>query len=473
MGEEGVVVSNKALEEFRERLLRWDELCAQLRELYYRYIDLAAFRSEKCYFPGRKCERPWGRKYDVGDLTLMWTYIANTAPLCGKLMRALAEVEYKIRLKALESLEKYGGTTKNSKVEDHEISHIRLRAPVYAYLVVWNDYLYVIWDDFNVKSRSGKPRPVKVERKVVDVIQNLRTGVDVYEIDKEYERLWLEVPLPEGVRKLLGGGDKAPVALFRNLGWLLSDDARTTLAHDAGKSGQVALRLFDWIALAKYAVKRLGLGDDKPLVFRLAVRFITKTKKGENPVVHIRPIGFATRVIRGVYSQFGIPFGKPKAVITHGYSVIGVLHDMAIRRYKIESVVDDVNAWIALSEVLATLIIGDGTVSPYMIQISTNATPEPSLERETTLAKELAKALKSWYYGRKVVLWPRHVKLIAPAPPMPAFEKTVKLFRTLLEYPVAVLVEVGRTSYLLNFGGQGRFKIGGKKPLNYMSYSNA
>jgi len=42
----------------------------------------------------------------------MWMYIANTAPLCGKLMRSLAEVEYKIRLRALESLEKYGGVKK-------------------------------------------------------------------------------------------------------------------------------------------------------------------------------------------------------------------------------------------------------------------------------------------------------------------------------------------------------------------------
>jgi len=100
------VAGNRALEKFLERLLRWDELCSQLRELYYKYLDLAAFRSEKCYFPGRKCRRSWGQKYDIGDLTLMWTYIANTAPLCGKLMRTLTEIEYKIRLKALESLEK-------------------------------------------------------------------------------------------------------------------------------------------------------------------------------------------------------------------------------------------------------------------------------------------------------------------------------------------------------------------------------
>jgi len=61
-------LGNETLEELRVRLERWEELCAQLRGLYYRYIDLAAFRSEKCYFPGRRCKRPWGREYDLGDL---------------------------------------------------------------------------------------------------------------------------------------------------------------------------------------------------------------------------------------------------------------------------------------------------------------------------------------------------------------------------------------------------------------------
>ena len=141
----------KALEEFRERLLRWGELCSQLRELYYRYLDLAAFRSEKCYFPGRRCVRSWKRQYDIGDLTLMWTYIANTAPLCGKLIRALAEVEYKIRLRALENLEKYGGITKNvnpdkSRPRKNVITLFRLNEPVYAYLVLWENKLYVIWE---------------------------------------------------------------------------------------------------------------------------------------------------------------------------------------------------------------------------------------------------------------------------------------------------------------------------------------
>jgi len=67
--EREVVIDNRALEELLERLLQWDELCAQLKELYYRCLDLATFRSEKCYFPGRRCKKSWDRKYDLEKLT--------------------------------------------------------------------------------------------------------------------------------------------------------------------------------------------------------------------------------------------------------------------------------------------------------------------------------------------------------------------------------------------------------------------
>ncbi|ABO07886.1 hypothetical protein [Pyrobaculum calidifontis] len=454
---------SEALEELRERLERWDELCAQLKELYYKYLDLAAFRSDKCYFPGRKCKRSWDRQYDMGDLTLMWTYIANTAPLCGKLIRALAEVEYKIRLKALESLERYGGVEKKSR-PSNEIVNWQLRKPVYSYLVIDGEKLYVIWGEPKGVPHRGRQRSVVLERKILDALLKIKSGIfdelhfNVFNIDHEYERLWLEVPLSESASKLLGGRDKAPVALFRSLGWLLSDDSRVKLVHEAGNPGQVALRLFDWIALVKYATKRLVFDEDKPLVFKLAVRYITKTKIGENPRVYIRPIGFSARVIKETYLRFGIPFGNPKAVIAHGYEVIGVLNNMAIRRHKVESVVDDVNSWMALSATLTSLIIGDGTISPYLIRISAKAKPEGGA------ARELAKALKvSWHEG-KVALWPRLMKLLLPAPPTPAFKKTVKLYKTLLEYPVAVVVNIGGKKYLLN-NEKGRFRIGGKKAV--------
>jgi len=76
------------------------------------------------------------------------------------------------------------------------------------------------------------------------------------------------------VSRLLSGRDKAPIALFRNLGWLLSDDARKTLKHAAGNPGQVATRLFDWIALAKYAMEQ-EIAPRAPLAFRLAIDRIT------------------------------------------------------------------------------------------------------------------------------------------------------------------------------------------------------
>jgi len=466
--EKKVVVGNEALEEFRERLERWGELCAQLRELYYKYLDLAAFRSDKCYFPGRRCKRSWKRQYDVGDLTLMWTYIANTAPLCGKLMRALAEVEYKIRKRALESLEKYGGVEKMGKLN---IAYIRLKRPVYGYVVLWNNKLYVVWGEFNGLPRESKSRAVEIERRVLETIGRYKRGekaeleVEEYTIDDEYKRLWLEVPLPEGVSKLLGVKGEAPVALFRNLGWLLSDDRRTELAHVSGNPGQTALRLFDWIALVKYVVEKLKLGEDKPLVFKLAVHRVVKTKAGENPNISVRPIGISADVIKDVYLHFGISLGEPKEVIAYGYKIVSELNNTAIKRYKNESVIDDVSSWIALSAMLSTLIIGDGTVYPYVVTISVKAKSEPSLEGEVAPVKELAKALRVSYYGHRVVLWPRLMKLIVPASPVPAFEKTVKLYKILLEYPVAVLIEVGRVSYLLNDAGKGLFKITGKKAI--------
>jgi len=260
--EEREVISNGALEEFRERLERWDELCAQLKELYYRYLDLAAFRSEKCYFPGRRCRRSWKREYDVGDLTLMWTHITNTAPLCGKLIKALAEVEYEVRLKAIKNLEEWGGIEKKSKgSNDYEITHIYLKRPIYAYLVLWNNKAYVIWGEFDGLPRSGKQRFAEIERRVIYLIgryersKDVNELIDIYEIDHEYERLWFKVPLPKSISNLLGEKDEAPVALFRNLGWLLSDDARQQVTHGAGNPGQIAVRLFDWIALVKYTIQ--------------------------------------------------------------------------------------------------------------------------------------------------------------------------------------------------------------------------
>jgi len=466
--EREVVVGNKPLEEFRGRLERWDEICAQLRELYYKYLDLAAFRSEKCYFPGRKCVRSWDRQYDVGDLTLMWTYIVNTAPLCGKLMRALVEVEYEIRKRALESLEKYGGVEKrlNLGSECCNIVHIYLKTPVHVYLVLWNRSLYVIWGEFNDLPKKGYIRSVEIERRVVDVIEQYRrverveVEVEEYEVDREYERLWLEIPLPESVSKLLGGRSKAPVALFRNLGWLLSDDSRFRLEHASSNPSQAAMRAFDWIAIAMYAKKG---SSNSPLVFRLSVYQIIRTKEGDNPLIEMWPIGTAAEIIQTVYERFGIALSGTERVIVRGYAVLNALREEAFKREGLTYVVDNVGAWIAFSATTTMLVLGDGYVTPTVLGVVTKFSPEKTLKGKIMGVRELAKALGGVVAGKEIRLQGWYMRLLLPAPPTPSFEKTVKLYDALVNYPAAVAIEINGTTYLLAHNGNGRFIIGKEK----------
>jgi len=456
MGRE-YAISNRALEEYLERLLRWGELCAQLRELYYKYLDLAAFKSEKCYFPGRKCRRPWGREYDAGDLTLMWMHILNTAPFCGKLTRALAEVEYKIRKRALESFRKYGGTESRSCPSgraNNVVVTFYLEEQVHAYLALWGGKLYVIWGEFEDLPGRPQSKVKEIERRIANIIMRRERNGDIeveeYSIDDEYKRLWLEVPLPKQF-----GGRAVPVALLRNLGWILSDDVRyDQVRHEAGNPGQAVLRLLDWIALATYAAKKFG--TDAPLVFRLSVYKVTKTKSGENPAISVQPIGTATRLIKDMYAQLGIRLGNPEAVLQRGYYIIGELNKAAIRRYTKWNAVDDVESWIALSAVLTTLIIGDGTIIASEIQISTKDASQNG--KASKVAGLLNTSRNKW----KIALRTRFMRLMIPGPPVPAFEKTAKLYRALLEYPVAALLKIGEASYLLHNDGNGKFRISGK-----------
>ena len=454
--ERTVVVNNKSLEEFLERLLRWGELCRELRELYYKYLDLAAFRSEKCFYPGRRCKRPWGREYDVGDLTLMWTYIANTAPLCGRLMKALAEVEYKIRLKALESLEKYGGVEKRMVLGGHYVTQIRLKRPIYGYLVFLEDKLYIIWGEFDGLSKGGRDRATDVERKVIDIIRQIRRksvikDVDEYEVDAEYKRLWLEIPLSGEASKLLGGKNKASISLFRNLGWLLSDDDRSDLAHGSSNLGQTAVRIFDWIALATINAKKLTPG--KPLVFKLVSDRVTMTKDGPNPTIDVRPMGTAGKLIRTIYEQFGISLNKPENVVAHGYAVLKVLKKEAFKRNGNVYVVDDVKSWIAFSNIVATLTLGDGSITPFEIDVATH------------IAKvgELAKALGGVAKRATVAINTWHIRLLLPVPPSPAFEKSVKLYDAIVNYPSAAVVNVNGVEYLFVHAGPRQFAIRGRR----------
>jgi len=461
--ERAVTINNRALEEFLERLLRWGELCEQLRELYYKYLDLAAFRSEKCYFPGRRCVRSWKREYDVGDLTLMWTYILNTAPLCGKLMRTLTEIEYKIRLKALESLEKYGGVEKRNKLNNSYITHIHLKRPIYGYLVLLGDALYVIWGEFDGLPKDGRTRAAEIERRIVAVIEHYRSGksvemeVEEYPVDKEYERLWFEVPLPGSVAKLLGGMDKAPIALFRNLGWLLSDDSRFSLVHGSSNVGQFSIRLFDWLALATYAksAKRSG-----PLVFRFTVFYTVKTKDGINPAINLSAIGTVAENIRSVYRRFGITLGKSEDTIAKGYMILRALREEGFKREGKVYVVDDVRAWIAFSATVATLILGDGAIEPFMLGISAKSPTSTAFKEGAVGASALARALKgakAWG-GARLPGW--YMRLLLPAQPTPAFEKTVKLYDVLVNHPAIAMVEIDGAAYLLTYNGEGLFIAG-------------
>jgi len=470
----GEVSVSEALEEFRERLLRWDELCAQLRELYYRYLDLAAFRSEKCYFPGRKCKRPWKREYDAGDLTLMWTYILNTAPLCGKLMRALAEVEYKIRKRALESLEKYGGVEERRKPNGrYEIVHLNLNKPVYGYLALWSDRLYVIWGEFDDLPRNNQLKGAEIERRVINIIERYKRGEKVevemeeYEVNREYERLWFEVPLSGDVSKLLGRMDRVPIALLRNLGWLLSDDGRAEPVHGSNNPGQVAMRILDWIAVIVYAKRTLS---SSPLVFKLIAPSVTLAKRGVNVHIVVRAIGTAGEVIKTVYAQIGITLGDSEKIIVRGYAILRALKERAFRRYGKMYVVDNVGAWIAFSATVTTLVLGDGNILPISLRVATKISVDVTFDGKIVGIKELAKALGGSAQGAIVHLLSWHMRLLLPPPPTPAFEKTVKFYDTLTNYPAAVAVEIGGATYLLCHEGFGQFTIGRGKAAELLKF---
>jgi len=426
----------------------WETQRQRQLEAYRKYVELARFRSEKCLLPGRGCG------YVEEDIRLMWQYIENTAPLCGKLIRSLAVVEEMLRALGVEGLERgyVVGESRPDKLNpNRKIVTLYLERPVYATMALWERRLYVFYDRVRLRGRELK----ELARKAVWA----GVSVKVYEVDDEYKRLWLEVPLPKPVSRLLGGRDRAPVALFRNLGWLLSDDAREHFSHAAGNPGQVAMRLFDWIALADYAVER-GIAPRAPLAFRLVLDRVTQTIEGVNPLVKARPIGATTEAIQAAYEWFGIVLGKTEEVLARGYSVLKALREEAFRRDGKMYVVKDVGAWIAFSNAVATLVLGDGYAMPAEIRVAAKVSPKATLEGETTRVKELAKALGGAAVKREVKLQTWHMRLLLPTPSTPAFEKTAKLYETLVNYPAAAVVEINGATYLLTHNGGGEFVIG-------------
>jgi len=455
--ERGVVVDNKALEELRERLERWDELCAQLRELYYKYLDLAAFRSEKCYFPGRKCVRSWNRRYDIGDLTLMWTYIANTAPLCDEFVKMLLSVEYALREKALRNLEngyiKKRATSKDGKVN---VVQLYLRNPISVYFVLWRDKPYIVWKEFDGLTENMRLRGFEIENRIAELIEQFEQGgkVDVPVIAlstcNECKRFHLSVRF---------NGLKMPIALFRNLGWLLSDDDRYEVIHETGTVGQATLRLFDWLSLVTYVAKVEKI--TKPIVFKLHVRHITESTG--NPNIKMYSLGTATEIIKHAYEQIGITLGKHDSTILRGLEIIRSLANNAFRREGNVYVVDDINSWIAFSSAVNTLILGDGSVLPFHVEVSLKSTPTMTLKEKTSMSEKLAEALHGTATTKGAILYGWRIRLLLPSSPLPVFEKSVKLYKLITDYPALAIVKVDSNVYVLNHIDLGNFSIGKKK----------
>ena len=220
------------------------------------------------------------------------------------------------------------------------------------------------------------------------------------------------------------------------------------------------MRLFDWIAIAIYAKR--GLGSD-PLVFRLSVYQIIRTKDGDNPLIEMWPIGTAAEIIQTIYERFGIALSGTERVIVRGYAVLNALREETFRRESLTYVVDDVGAWIAYSNAVTTLVLGDGYVTPTVLGVVTKSLSEKTLKGEIMGVKELAKALGGVVAGREARLQGWHMRLLLPAPSVPIFEKAVKLYDALVNYPAAVTIEINSTTYLLMHNGNGRFKIGKEK----------
>ena len=123
-------------------------------------------------------------------------------------------------------------------------------------------------------------------------------------------------------------------------------------------------------------------------------------------------------------------------------------------------VVKDVGAWIAFSNAVDVLAIGDGYVLPYEIRIAVKTAPRATLAGKTSLLEELADAVGGTTAGDYVRLQTWHMRLLLPTPPTPAFEKTAKLYETLVNYPAAAVVEANGATYLLTHNGSGEFVIG-------------
>jgi len=203
--------------------------------------------------------------------------------------------------------------------------------------------------------------------------------------------------------------------------------------------------------------------QSSPLVFKFTVHQATRSRTGINPSIEVWPIGTTVEIIKTAYNQFGIALGKPKRTIAHGYTVLKALRGDAFKREGLIHVVDDVGAWIAFSVAVTTLVLGDGHIKPVEFVVITKFSSGNALKGEVVGIKELAKALGGATFRKEIYLQGRYMRLLLPGPPTPAFEKTVKLYKALVNYPVAAVVEIDGTTYLLSHRITGQFTIGKEK----------
>jgi len=178
------------------------------------------------------------------------------------------------------------------------------------------------------------------------------------------------------------------------------------------------------------------MAPDVPLVFSLSIGYVARTKKGYNVSIKVWPVGTTTKIIQTIYEYFGIMIKNPESVFTRGYAILKALKEESVRRKSNAYVVNDTSAWIAFSNLVDALVIGDGSIGMFKIYVTGKKRPKVTLEGDTSQLNELAKALGGTKTKRAIVLrW--HMCLLLPTTPTPAFEKTARLYGALVNYPAA------------------------------------
>jgi len=72
---------------------------------------------------------------------------------------------------------------------NREIVTLYLEKPVYVTVALWEKRLYVLYDKVRLRGRGLEELAREAEQACITV--------EMYDIDDEYKRLWLEVPLPK------------------------------------------------------------------------------------------------------------------------------------------------------------------------------------------------------------------------------------------------------------------------------------